>query len=224
MRRSAPPTCAVGAIAESAAVAARDGDLVADRHILQEAEMRVAMRRIDRDAALARLGASAPHGRDRRRAPGRSSRQHDGAGAEPRHLDARDRPGVGPGPGLDVAAGRDRLAKARSSSICASTRLGVDVDALAEQHEAGEQEGEADASAKRRRSREPRPRGTSARRRRPPTLRRKRGRDADAPGDSVSTCARGRSARGRLAGRARGRWSGKPPPVTGISVTRPDAG
>ncbi len=122
---------------ERPAVAARDGDLVADRHILEEAEMRVAMRRIDRDAALAGFGvgstwpgpnasawplepasaiARAPSRVTSMRATGQVSAQDQGLGA----------------------AGRDGLGKGALEQHLREQRLGVDVGALAEQQRAGE--------------------------------------------------------------------------------------
>ena len=87
-------------------------------------------------------------------------------GVEPLHLDARDRPGVGPGPRLDVAAGRDGLGEGAFEQDLREQRLGVDLGALAEQHEAGEGEaGRATDEARharglRRKRLRARPRGT----------------------------------------------------------------
>ena len=58
--------------------------------------MRIAMRGIDGDAALAGIGRALDMtGTEGERLAAAAS-QHDGAGIDPLHLDPRDRPGVGP--------------------------------------------------------------------------------------------------------------------------------
>ena len=65
-------------------------------HVAEECEVRVAVRRIDRGARLAGVRRALElAGAEGERLPARA-REHDRALAEPRHLDARDRPGVGP--------------------------------------------------------------------------------------------------------------------------------
>ncbi len=90
--------------------------------------MRVAVRRIDRGAALAglrrALDLAGPEGERLTACAGK----HDRALAEPRHLHTRDRPGVGPGPGLHGRAGRQRLRERALEQDLRQHRLGVDPD------------------------------------------------------------------------------------------------
>ena len=58
--------------------------------------MRIAVRGIDGDAALAGIGRALDMARTESERLAAAAREHDGAGVEPLHLDARDRPGVGP--------------------------------------------------------------------------------------------------------------------------------
>src|SRR5262252_2630823 len=55
-----------------------------------------------------------------------------------RHLDARDRPGVGPGPRLDVAATGDARREGALQQDLREQRLGMDPDSLAEQQQPDE--------------------------------------------------------------------------------------
>ncbi len=81
---------------ENDAVASRDIDFIADGDILQKTEMRIAVRGIDRHAALAGIGGELDVARPEGKRLAAASGQHDGAGVEPFHLDARDRPGIRP--------------------------------------------------------------------------------------------------------------------------------
>jgi hypothetical protein len=121
-----------------AAVAPRHRDVVAGFHVAQEAEMGVAVRGIDCDAALASI-------RRLLHMPGTegerltaAAREHDGAGVQALDLDPRHRPGVRPGPRLDDPAGRDRLVERALEQHLRDQRLGVDVGALPDQQEAEE--------------------------------------------------------------------------------------
>ena len=58
--------------------------------------MRIAMRGIDRDAALAGIGGEFDMARAEGQRLAAASGQHDGAGMQPFYLDARDRPGIRP--------------------------------------------------------------------------------------------------------------------------------
>ena len=135
----------VGAIAKDLAVAPRHVDLVADPDVLQETEMRIAMRGIDRDAALAGIGGEFDMAGTEGQRLAAGARQHDGAGADPLHLDPRHRPGVGPRPRLGVAPGRDGLGERAIQQHLRQQRLGVDVGALPEQDQAGEGEKERES-------------------------------------------------------------------------------
>ena len=102
--------------------------------------MRIAMRGIDGDAALAGVGRPLDMARAEGERLAAAAREHDGAGVDPLHLDARDRPGVGPRPRLCLAPGGDGLVKGALQQHLREQRLGVDVGALAEQDQAGEGE------------------------------------------------------------------------------------
>ena len=102
--------------------------------------MRVAVRRIDRHAAFAGIGAKLDMARPERQRLAAAAGQHNGAGMEPFHFDARHRPGVGPRPRLCRAAAGDGFRKGPLQQNLRDDGLGVDVGALAEQHEAGEGE------------------------------------------------------------------------------------
>ena len=58
--------------------------------------MRIAVRGIDRDAALAGIGRQFDMAGTEGERLAAAPRQHDGAGMDPFHLDPRNRPGVGP--------------------------------------------------------------------------------------------------------------------------------
>ena len=58
--------------------------------------MRIAMRGIDGDAALAGIGRAFDMAGTEGERLAAAAREHDGAGVDPLHLDARDRPGVRP--------------------------------------------------------------------------------------------------------------------------------
>jgi hypothetical protein len=137
----------VRAIAKVLAVAARDLDLVANGNIAQESEMRVAMGGIDGDAARAGLGGlldvAGPEGE---RLAARAC-QHDGARADPFHLDPRDRPGVRPGPWLGRLAGRNALLERALQQHLRKPCLGMDVGAVGEQDGADEGKGEGQDDA-----------------------------------------------------------------------------
>jgi hypothetical protein len=83
-------------VVEFFAVASRHVDLVTDDDVLQEGEMRIAMRRIDGDATFAGVGRPFDVTRAEGERLAAAACQHDGAGMEPLHLDAGDRPSVCP--------------------------------------------------------------------------------------------------------------------------------
>src|SRR5690242_6311163 len=86
--------------AEFLAVTAGDADLGADPHVAEKRKAGVAMRRVDGGARLARLGRALDMaGAERERLAARAG-ERDLAAMQARHLDAGDRPGVGPGPRL----------------------------------------------------------------------------------------------------------------------------
>ena len=58
--------------------------------------MRIAVRGIDGDAALAGIGRPLDMARTEGERLAAAACEHDGAGMEPLHFDARDRPGVRP--------------------------------------------------------------------------------------------------------------------------------
>ena len=58
--------------------------------------MRIAVRRIDGDAALAGIGRAFDMARTEGERLAAAACEHDGAGMDPLHLDAGDRPGVRP--------------------------------------------------------------------------------------------------------------------------------
>jgi hypothetical protein len=97
------------AIAIERAVAPSDVDVVANNNVFQKTEMRVAMRGIDHGAGATgiRRIVEMPWSESQRLSA--RAVQHDRIGVEALHLDARDRPGIGPGPWLDVVAGLDGL-------------------------------------------------------------------------------------------------------------------
>src|SRR3954451_16341184 len=83
-------------ITERPAVVSCNGDLVADHDVLQEGEMRIAVRRVDGEATLA--GIRCPFDMtwtEAERLPAAAC-EHDGARMEPLHFDAGDRPCVRP--------------------------------------------------------------------------------------------------------------------------------
>jgi len=84
----------IGAIVEGPAVAPGDLDVVADPDVAQEAEMRIAMRRVDGDAGLAGLGAAFEMARAERERLAAGAGQRDGGDAEALHGDARYRDGA----------------------------------------------------------------------------------------------------------------------------------
>src|SRR6185436_12059080 len=84
----------IGAVAEFVAIASGDVDLVADGDILEESEVRIAMRRIDGDAGLSCIGCALDMSRTEGERLAAAACQHDGAGMDPLDLDPRDRPGV----------------------------------------------------------------------------------------------------------------------------------
>src|SRR5262249_58425271 len=86
------------------AVATGDADLVILSHLAQEREVRVAMGRVDGCAGLARRRRALDLAGTEGECLAARSGEHDLAAMEPRHLDARDRPSVGPWPRLDVVA------------------------------------------------------------------------------------------------------------------------
>jgi hypothetical protein len=134
-------------VLEVLAIASRQLDRVPDADVLQEGEMRVAVRRIDRDAAFARVGCALDMPRTEGERLAAAAGERNRAGMEPLHLDAGDRPGVGPRPRLSFASGGDaRLKGVLQQDLC-EHGLGVDIGALAEQDEAdeGEKEREDDA-------------------------------------------------------------------------------
>ena len=63
---------------------------------LQKAEMRIAVCGVDRDAALAGIGRQFDMARTESQRLAAAAGEHDGAGMEPLHFDARDRPGIRP--------------------------------------------------------------------------------------------------------------------------------
>src|SRR5882757_8057786 len=101
----------IGPIAERLAVASRDVDLVADCDILQKAKMRIAMRRIDRDPALAGVDGLLDMARTERQRMAAAAGKRDCGGMKAPHLDPGHRPGVGPAPRFYGMAGRDGLRK-----------------------------------------------------------------------------------------------------------------
>ena len=105
--------------------------------------MRIAMRGIDRHAALAGIGRELDMPRTEGERLAAAAGQHDGAGMEPFHLDARHRPGICPRPGFYAVTAGDALVKSPLQQHLGQQGLGVDVGALAEQHEAGECENES---------------------------------------------------------------------------------
>ena len=58
--------------------------------------MRIAMRRIDGDAAFAGIGRPFDMPRTESQCLAAAAREHDGAGMEPLHFDAGDRPCIRP--------------------------------------------------------------------------------------------------------------------------------
>src|SRR5258705_13424330 len=83
-------------IAERPSVVSCDVDLVADDDVLQEGEMRIAMRRIDGHAAFARVGRPLDMTRAEGERLAATAREHDGAGMDPLYLNAGDRPCIRP--------------------------------------------------------------------------------------------------------------------------------
>ncbi len=137
----------VGAIVEGAAVGAGDDDVVANSDIPEECEMGVAMRGIDGDAALAGIGRQLDMTGTERQRLAAAAREHDGGGADPRHIDARHRPGVGPRPRLHGLPGDDLRRKRPPQQHLRQQRLGVDPQAAAEQDETGDGEDEDEGAA-----------------------------------------------------------------------------
>ena len=125
---------------ECPAVASRDVDFIANGDIAKKMEMGIAVRGIDRGAALAGIGSQFDMTRTEGKRLAAAPCKNDGAGLDPLHLDPRNRPGIGPRPWLRVAAGGDGLAEGALQQRLRNQRLGVGVGALAEQDETGESE------------------------------------------------------------------------------------
>ena len=82
--------------AKRLAVVTRDADLVADLHVAEKGKAGVAVRRVDGCAGLACLGRALDMaGAEGERLSARAG-ERDPACVQARHLDARDRPSVGP--------------------------------------------------------------------------------------------------------------------------------
>src|ERR1700748_95793 len=94
-------------VAEGLAVAARDIDLVADGDVAQEAEMCIAVGGVDGHAAFAGIGGQFDMARSEGESLPAAAFERDGAGMDPLHIDAGDRPGIRPAPGLCHMAGRN---------------------------------------------------------------------------------------------------------------------
>src|ERR1700691_2851181 len=86
----------VSPVVEYPAVVSRDIDLVANDNIAQKTEMRIAVRGIDRRSPLTGIGCQFDMARTEGQRLPAASGKHDGAGAKPLDLDARDRPGIRP--------------------------------------------------------------------------------------------------------------------------------
>ena len=83
-------------VMELFAVASRHLDLVTDDDVFQEGEMRITVRRVDGDAALAGVCRAFDMTWTESQCLPAAAREHDGAGMEPPHFDARDRPCICP--------------------------------------------------------------------------------------------------------------------------------
>ncbi len=119
------------------AVAARDLDLVADTHVAEEREMRVAVGGIDRGARARRPPACARPGRARTPAPGRSTPASTIALLPSRGTSTRATGQVSAqDQGLTAVPVAERLREGALEQDLRQHRLGVDPDALPDQHEA----------------------------------------------------------------------------------------
>ena len=98
---------AVDPVAEAPAVASDDVDQVAGDNVFQKAEMRITVRRIDRNTALARVGRELNMAWTERQRLTAASGKRNGGCMEPLHLDPRHRP---------PAAGRHRLLRPNHAS------------------------------------------------------------------------------------------------------------
>src|ERR1700748_2785363 len=88
----------IRAVTECFAVTAGDIDLVADGDVAQETEMCIAMRCVDGHAAFAGIGSQFDVTRTEGERLSAATFECDGAGMNPLHLDASDRPGIRPAP------------------------------------------------------------------------------------------------------------------------------
>src|SRR3954453_3627786 len=129
------------------AITACDIDQVTNGDIPKEAEMSVAVRCIYGNTPLARVSRLADMAGTKSERLAARAFQHDRAGADPPHLDPRDRPGIGPGPWPDHFAGRNAPVERALQQHLREPRFSVDVGAVTEQDDAdqGESQGRDEA-------------------------------------------------------------------------------
>src|SRR4051795_12465008 len=98
----------------------------------------VAMRRVDNGSSVSGVGSQFDMAGTEGQRLSTAAGKHDGAGAEPSHLDACHGPGVGPRPWLGLMTGCDGLGERPLQQDLRQLRLGVDIGALGEEDETGE--------------------------------------------------------------------------------------